>query len=111
MIERRLDIDPVVLSSIFSNLIDNAMKAVQTMPDSERIITVKAALNGDYLTVKVENPAEQKYVRDEGRKHYGHLIMQDLADRYHGNWNTTYQKHMYLATTSIMEGQDEGSNL
>ena len=51
-----LNINPVVICSIFSNLMRNALAATKEIADSDKAsIDIRAALKGDYLIVKVEN--------------------------------------------------------
>ncbi len=48
-------IDPLDLSAVFGNALDNAIEASEKLPEQERIITVKANRVRDLLVVSVEN--------------------------------------------------------
>ena len=44
-----------VLYSIFENILSNAIKAVETLPEEKRIILLKGTDYGDYLGIHIEN--------------------------------------------------------
>lgn len=48
--------------SILSNLMNNAMEAVEYLPESERWIRTDIHVKADYLVIAVENPFAEKYL-------------------------------------------------
>ena len=48
-------LDPLDISTIFGNAIDNAIEAGEKMPEEERLITVKAGRVRDLVSIVVEN--------------------------------------------------------
>ena len=48
-------LDPLDISTIFGNAIDNAIEASEKMPEEERLITVKAGRVRDLVSIVVEN--------------------------------------------------------
>lgn len=53
-------IDPLDISTIFGNALDNAIEASEKLPAGERLITVRAAGIRDMLVITVENNAAGK---------------------------------------------------
>ena len=99
---KQLTIQPVHLCSLFSNLLDNAMNAAQKCPEKERVIVVKAALHGDYLNMKVENPVgESKNFEKTERKRYGQEIIHDIVKQYHGSFQTEQKQNRYIAVVTL----------
>lgn len=95
-------IQPVHLCSIFSNLMDNAIRAADQLPEAERFITVKASRKEDYLHIKVENSAlEEKKGNSRQRKGYGQEILRDIAFRYSGEFLTDWKNGVYRAMLSL----------
>lgn len=95
------NIKPVHLCSIFSNLLDNAMHAVKSCPESERFITVKAARKEDYLYIKVENSSVEPKKVHSDRKGYGQEILCDIAFQYDGEFLTEWKDGVYRAMLSL----------
>ena len=56
-------LEPLELSTIFGNALDNAIEASEKLPPNQRMITVKASRVGDGLMILVENNA-----LEEGKK-------------------------------------------
>lgn len=85
-ITNSLHLNPVVVCSVFSNLLRNAIAAACGTKDmTEAFVLVKADVNGDYLHIKVENSySEMSKKSKEDRKGYGLSILQALADQYSG---------------------------
>lgn len=95
-------IQPVHFCSIFSNLMDNAIRAAQDCLEGERFIRVKAAHKGDYIHIKVENSAlEPKKLSANERKHYGQEILKDIAAQYNGAFRGEWKDGMYQSVVSL----------
>lgn len=99
---KQLTIQPVHLCSLFSNLLDNAINATQKCSEKNRVIVVKAALHGDYLNMKVENPVnESKNFEKTERKRYGKEIIHDIVKQYHGSFQTEQKQNRYTAIVTL----------
>lgn len=59
-------IEPLDISTIFGNAIDNAIEASEKLPEDRRLITVKAAKVRDMLMITTENNMEPDSLPDEG---------------------------------------------
>lgn len=103
MIPAKLNVEPLNICSIFSNLLDNAIEAVEELPENERKISVLGEMKGNYLFVKVENPATKEHAQRKRRKDrgYGTQILQDLAKKYDGQYVAAYEKGVYAATVGV----------
>ena len=58
--------EPLDISTIFGNAIDNAIEASEKLPEDHRLITVKAAKVRDMLMITAENNMEPDSLPDEG---------------------------------------------
>lgn len=101
-IMQALNMNPVVICSIFSNLMRNALAAAENVEDkSNAFIMIKASVNGDYLCVKVENTFSSKVRKDKKRRGYGLDILRTLADKYHGQMDTEIANSIYRTCISV----------
>lgn len=94
-----LKMNPVVICSIFSNLMRNAIAAAKEV-NKEPYILIKASINGDYLNVKVENSFVVSK-KKKSRKGYGLEILSTLADKYHGKMETVIENGVYSTYISV----------
>ena len=94
-----LKMNPVVICSIFSNLMRNAIAAAKEV-DKEAFVLIKASINGDYLNVKVKNSFVQSK-KKKTRKGYGLEILNTIADKYHGKMETSIENKVYSAYISV----------
>ena len=103
MIPNKLEIEPLHVCSIFSNLLDNALEAVTNMEPSNRSIQLSAKIQNNYLCVKVSNTASKEHVKRGKRKNrgYGNLILQDIAVKYDGTYTTSYADGIYTAAIVV----------
>lgn len=103
MIPAKLEVEPLNMCSIFSNLMDNAIEAVEVLPQNERKIRVQSEMRGSYLFVKVENPAAKEHVYRKRRKEhgYGTQILEDIAKKYEGQYVSSYENGVYAATVGV----------
>lgn len=103
MIPAKLNVEPLNVCSIFSNLLDNAIEAVEVLPKNERKISVHGEVKGNYLLVKVENPATKEHAKRKRRKDrgYGTQILLDIAKKYNGQYMATYENGVYAATVGV----------
>lgn len=101
----QLNIKQMDLCSIFSNLLDNAIRASsQMMKKAERYtcsIALKANISGNYLIIKCINSAlREPGIIPEGTG-YGLRILGDIAKRYKGDFRTSYNDGIFSAQLSI----------
>ncbi|MGL5436057.1 MAG: GHKL domain-containing protein [Lachnospiraceae bacterium] len=83
-------IAPHHLCSIFSNLLDNAIEAVLSLPPEQRIIEIISQCRASYLVIVSKNSFSINYpnrIADPSRG-YGTQILQDIATQYHGDYFT-----------------------
>lgn len=94
-------ISPVHLCSIFSNLLDNAIRAAGALTDGEPYVSVRAEVNGCYLTVKTVNPAEDPALKKSDRRGLGQEILRDIAATYDGDFTGGYKDGIYTAVITV----------
>lgn len=99
----KLAVEPLHICSIFSNLLDNALEAVEELEESKRKIEIRAELKGNYLFVKVRNTSTKEHAGRKRRKErgYGSLILNDIAKKYDGNYVTSYKDGYYSAVVAV----------
>lgn len=95
---------PVNLCSIFSNMLDNAIEAVDRCggDESQRKIRVSSLGTGEYFRVKVENtslvhPGIHKRALITDEHGHGIDILKDLAQKYNGSYLTEWKDGIYTA--------------
>ena len=84
---------------------NNAMEAVEYLPESERWIRADIHVKADYLVIAVENPFAEKYLGMEkgGGRGYGSRILREIAKMYGGNCNVKIdsEKKIYKSTVIL----------
>jgi two-component system, LytTR family, sensor histidine kinase AgrC len=102
-----IDFDSAVLSSIVSNLLDNAINACNKLPEEQRSIDFSVLLRGSDLLISCKNPTMEQTAPvpkapDLSSEHgWGLTILQQLADRYSGrmelrNETGTFQAALWI---------------
>lgn len=96
----------VHLCSLFTNLLDNAIAAVQNESVERKNIYIKAGTKAEYLIVEVINPASGEYMtKSPSPNHgYGKKILQDIAMRYEGYYEEEMKSDIYKATVILRTG-------
>ena len=86
-------IEPLDISTIFSNAIDNAMEASERLPEDQRLVTVKAERVRDMLIITVENntlpgtrPAEGTTKKDRFVHGFGIPNIKKAVEKYDGQF-------------------------
>lgn len=80
---------------IISNMLDNAIRACEQVKNSE--ITLTAVMKRGYLIIKCENPSvKAPGLKPEGTG-YGLKILKGIAERYSGDFQTTYENHIFTS--------------
>ena len=84
-------IEPLAISTIFGNALDNAIEASEKLPPDRRLITVKSARVRDLLAVTVENNALPDIVPSKGTTKddtfahgFGLSNIRNAAEKYEG---------------------------
>ena len=106
-INRELDVNPMDMCSILSNILDNAIEATR-LSDKDKTIKLSAVQNYRFILISIMNPAIEKPRIDKkgnfitskkDQKIHGHGMksVQAVLDRYMGNINSRYENgHFYL---------------
>ena len=90
-------IEPLDISTLFGNGIDNAIEASEKLPEEQRVILVKAGKVQDFISILIKNncvPEEPKNGRrtakpDKFLHGFGISNMKKAAERYSGTCTTT----------------------
>ena len=100
-----LHVDDVMLCSLFSNLLDNAIHAVEDMDPGKRWIRISAITEGGFLVVKTRNPSgkPEPVKRGHGK---GTVILQEIAEMYGGMYQTEYLDGIFTAVVNIELNQE-----
>lgn len=100
---RDLKIEPLHLCSIFANMLDNALEAIEDLEEQKRWIQVTGEMKGNYFLIKVRNAATKAHAerrRREGRGN-GTKILQMIAKQYEGTYKAEYQDGVYTAVVAV----------
>lgn len=88
-------LEPLDISTIFGNALDNAIEASEKLPEGQRLITVKAARVRDMLAATVENntasnlPLSGKTTKKDALLHgFGLPNIQKTVEKYGGQCRT-----------------------
>lgn len=84
-------IEPLDISTIFSNALDNAMEASERLPEDQRLVTIKAERVRDMLIITVENntlpgtrPSEGTTKKDRFVHGFGIPNIKKAVEKYDG---------------------------
>jgi hypothetical protein len=98
-ISNDIEIKPLHLCSVFSNLLDNAIHAACKCPHDKRHIKVQAFMTESYVVIKFENYIETlKSEKNTDRKQYGQLILKDIAQMYAGEFKVDLSNDLYSSS-------------
>ena len=106
-----LDTNPIDISAILDNLLDNAIEAVEALRISEQRIEVKLFLYKNNLTVVVKNPYENKIKMEAGYIHtskteqeehgYGLKSVESAVERNEGVFNCYVKEEEFIAVVML----------
>ena len=106
-----LDTNPIDISAILDNLLDNAIEAVEALRISEQRIEVKLFLYKNNLTVVVKNPYENKLKMEAGYIHtskaeqeehgYGLKSVESAVERNGGVFNCYAKEEEFIAVVML----------
>lgn len=89
-------IDPLDISTLFGNGIDNAIEASEKLPEEQRVILVKAGKIQDFVSILIENncsdtvyPEGHTTKSDKFLHGFGISNMKKSAEKYGGTCTTT----------------------
>lgn len=96
-------IEPLDISTIFGNAIDNAMEASEPLPEDQRLVTVKAERVRDMLIITVENntlpgtqPAKGTTKKDRFVHGFGIPNIKKAVEKYDGQCSFRQEDGTYL---------------
>lgn len=89
-------IEPLDISTLFGNGIDNAIEACEKLPDEQRVILVKAGKVQDFVSILIENNCSNEVHTDDHTTKtdkflhgFGISNMKKVAEKYGGTCTTT----------------------
>lgn len=89
-------IEPLDISTLFGNGIDNAIEACEKLPDEQRVILVKAGQVQNFVSILIENNCSDKVhtnghttKTDKFLHGFGISNMKKAAEKYGGTCTTT----------------------
>lgn len=92
-------LEPLDISTIFGNALDNAIEASEKLPPDRRMITVKTSRVGDGLMILVENNALEEEKREKRAKDGPQnriIFSMDLVSQIFVNvWKNTKENVFY----------------
>lgn len=95
-------IEPLDISTIFGNAIDNAIEASRKLPKEQRLITVKAGRVRDMLMITVENAVpvdldvSKRTTKDDSFLHgFGLSNIRNAVQNYDGECSTSIGRGMF----------------
>lgn len=85
--------DSVEITTVFANLLDNAIEACDALSGQKRFISVKLGSYNDFIVIKIANSSKEirkwldgKPVSDKGENHgIGLTNVENVVKRYNGN--------------------------
>lgn len=95
-----IKVEPLDLCSIFSNLLDNAIRAANASGAEEPEVKLTAVTEGDYLFIKTVNPSLE--LKKRKRQGHGIPILKNLAGKYEGIYQGIYKNGAYTAVISLL---------
>lgn len=110
MIPEFMEASKLDLCMIFGNLMDNAIRACKEVKEEgikpQIILTAKVVQ--DYVVIKCKNNAlenKKKIIKGTG---YGHRILTDLALKYNGDFQMSYEDGIFISLISLRNHLEEG---
>lgn len=91
------------LCSIFTNLLDNGIRACQSLSEDQRWIVIQSKKQGDYLYLRVSNATSEEYMKRPVRPGHGlgRQIIARLAETYQGESWAEVSGETYIAAVVL----------
>lgn len=105
MLQERPDIQDLDLCIALGNLMDNAIRNAALMEPEQRRIHLSARLISGYLVIRCENPYQVESRGKIQHTGFGHQILQDLARRYDGTFESDAQDSGVFSATLCLASQ------
>lgn len=103
-------IDDLDWCMIFGNLMDNAIRACKELLADGRKkpeIVLSGGLVQNYLVIKCQNETFEDIEKRISGTGYGHKILADIAEKYHGNFLIFNENGVYKTQISLLSTQQE----
>lgn len=97
-------IEPLDISTIFGNALDNAIEGVEKLSEEKRVIYVKAGKINDFLSIVIENNYDSK-IKLENKKTtkkntflhgYGIQNIKNAVEKYNGTCTITKENEKFI---------------
>lgn len=99
--------DPLVLCSLFGNLLDNAIQACRRHPpETPGRIRLRISQEAGFLLVSCENTVFPDRSAGEERRHWGLQILEDIAGTYGGTMQVRQTADRYAVRISLQINQE-----
>lgn len=89
-------------SSIFNNLMDNAIRGAEGAAADEPTIRLSARMQGDYLVIKAVNPCAQEPEPPRQGHGRGFSILRSIAEQYNGDFQANREAGVFTAILSLL---------
>lgn len=109
-------IEPLDLSTFFGNGLDNAMEALEKLPEGQRAILLKAGRVQDFVSIRIENPCvpgegagNRRTSKADGFLHgFGISNMRKAAEKYGGQLVAKQEKERFVLKILIPVPKGKG---
>ena len=102
MIKENITVQLIHLCNIFSNLLDNAIRANIKLQPEFRWIELIAAQEQSYLHIVVKNASNRPDDKTELGHGYGIQIVQDIVKQYNGKYSYSWDMQNRVYTAQIL---------
>lgn len=96
------------LCSLITNLLDNAIEAVEGLEEEKRMVDILFTVRESYLFLQVVNPYEKKIdsslatTKKDCLNHgYGIKIIKNIAKKYKGSYDISTENHYFSITVLL----------
>lgn len=99
--------EPLDVSTLFGNALDNAIEACEKLSEEERFMTLKVGTKRNFLVIYVENSAvyekhEKNTTKDDSFLHgFGLKNMQKAVEKYGGQCKRSFENGVYMLSILI----------